>query len=111
MKPAFAFTAAYFVSIAVAPATTLIFDNLSTGPMPTSYSNFLWSGFQVVNGTTTFGGYSNAVVSRFNVIGNIDSRFATVSNNPAIGVFTLNSAYLTAAYNDGLHVEAQGFSG
>jgi hypothetical protein len=111
MKSAFAIAAVSFAAIFPAPGATLFFDNISTGTMPASYSNFQWSGFQVVSGLTTFGGYSNAVVSPKNVIGNIDSRFATVSNNPAFAFFTLNSAYLTSAYNDGLHVEAQGFAG
>ena len=52
MKTAFAIVSAFLVSVAVAPATTIFFDTLSAGPMPTNYSGFEWSGWVTVSPTT-----------------------------------------------------------
>src|ERR1041385_2732768 len=113
MKTAIVLAIAYLVSIVITPATTLLFDELSPSNLPTNYSGFQWSGWLVANDAPILPPnlYSNAIVSPHNVIGNIDGRSTTLGNGPAFLFFNLNSAYLTAEYNDGLQIEVQGFSG
>jgi PEP-CTERM motif len=100
--------------MAVAQNEILTFDdltyvyNFNGDPVPNGYGGLQWQNFTYLDGTTVpASGYINGIVSPNNVILN---DFA----NPALfsdGSFNFNSAYLTAAWNDGLQVEAQGFVG
>jgi hypothetical protein len=109
MKSLIKLACIYLVSSATALATVITFDNLPTGNIPANYSGFQWSGFTTLNALSGAGfGYTNAVVSPSNVIVDIDGRFATLSNSAP---FNLNSAYLTAPYDDGLNLEVQGYTG
>jgi hypothetical protein len=98
-----------------AQAGTLTFDDLpgNGSPIPNGYGGFNWTNMWVLNGDTYSGnpsGYQNGVVSHSNVAFNAFGSPASliVSSNNA---FTFNSTYLTAAWNDGLHVEVQGYNG
>jgi hypothetical protein len=93
---------------------TLGFDDLANPPpggMPirVPYGGLQWNNFNYVNGLTyTFpNGYSNAVVSAPNVVYNGGAEPASLSG----GIFDLDSAYLTGAWNDFLQVEVKGFFG
>jgi hypothetical protein len=105
---------------AVAQTVILTFDDLVPGslpgadapyegPIPNAYDGFQWNNFGVIDNTlsSTVSGYNNAVISPNNVAFNERGNPALVSD----GFFNLNSAYLTAAWNDGLQVEVQGFIG
>ena len=94
---------------ALAPATTVTFDDLpgvvsGTFPaVPDSYGGLHWTNFVVKNGTdSSLNGYRNGVVSPKMVLFNLWENPAAVSGVP----FTLNSAYFTGAWNDGLHIRA-----
>jgi hypothetical protein len=56
----------------------------------------------------TASGYQNGVLSANNVAFNGSGNPAELSSS---GPFDLNSAWLTAAWNDGLQLEVQGFAG
>jgi hypothetical protein len=117
MKTLIRIVGIYFAYVAVSSATTITFDDLSTGtfagiPIPANYVGLQWSGFQVRNGETSSvilgNPYHKAVVSPDNVAGNIDGRSATFSSSSA---FDLDSAYLTAIGSASLHLEVEGFVG
>ena len=76
---------------------------------PSGYYGLQWINFEVLN-TKDFAvsGYESGVVSPDNVAFNSGGGPAAFSSSAA---FDLDSAYLTAAWNDGLQVEAQGFVG
>jgi hypothetical protein len=91
-------------------------DNGSGTPIANGYAGLEWNYFGVVNGLTVNGvngytgsGYHNGVVSQDNVAYNVNGGLALFYVNT--GAFNLNSAYLTAAWNDGLHVEVLGYVG
>ena len=94
-----------------AQATVLTFEDLppisNYAPIPNSYGGFNWDNFSYRNGSDpaiSRTGYDTGRVSGNNVAYNS-------SGNPAIvndGVFNFNSAYLTAAWNDGLSVTVEG---
>jgi hypothetical protein len=110
------FTAA---SVWVAQSATLTFDDLATpydgyeyrAPIA-SYGGLQWSNFYVFNVSDTLhyqiSGYPHALVSPKNVAFNW---FGDPAQVRSATPFSLNSAYLTAAWNDGLHVEVKGFTG
>jgi hypothetical protein len=107
-------------------AQTITFDNLNTGalpgatfpfeaPIPNGYEGLQWNNMWVLDipldiqdgGSIAGSGYDKGLVSGSNVAFN-------AAGNPALisaGSFNLNSAYLTAAWNNGLQVEVQGFVG
>jgi uncharacterized repeat protein (TIGR03803 family) len=90
----------------------ITFDDLSgTGlAVPAGYEQLTWSNFYYLNGTD-YGqpsGFAAGVVSTNNVAFNNQGGPAVMSE---AAPFTLLSAYLTAAWNDNLQVEAQGYSG
>jgi hypothetical protein len=99
--------------------TSLIeFDDLgdATGTsgiqVPNGYGNgnFTWDGFYVVDGvneTDNPSGFQAGVISPNNVAFNGNGAAATLSSSQA---FTLSSAYLTAARDDDLNLEVQGYS-
>ena len=105
-------------------AQTITFDDLNpatlpggdgTGfeaPIPSLYDGLQWDNFWVMNATTLYAqygnnGYYNGLQSANNVAYNGAGNSAAFS----AGAFNLDSAYLTAAWNNGLHVEVQGFVG
>ena len=93
-------------------ATLITFDDLSDAgagsAIATGYSGFYWDNFRVLN-TGAYeikpSGYLFGTVSGQNVTYNAWSDPATISRARR---FDLNSAFLTAAWNDGLQVEVVG---
>ena len=78
-------------------------------PVPADYANLTWSNFYYLNGEVTrLSGYSAGVVSLPKVAYNNGGTPASIS---ASSPFVLFSADLTAAVNDNLQVEAQGYVG
>jgi hypothetical protein len=110
------FTAA---QVWVVQSATLAFDDLATpydgyeyrAPI-VSYGGLQWGNFYVFDVTDSLhyqtSGYPHALVSPRNVAFNWFGNPAQVSSTTP---FDLNSAYLTAAWNDGLQVEVKGFTG
>lgn len=93
------------VASSAAFADTLNFDSF-TGSLNTSnYGGFTWSNFSVTNAATSTSGYHNGTVSGTNVAFNAFSNPASFSN--ANG-FTLNNAFFTGAWNDGVSVHVVG---
>lgn len=113
--------AVWFGSIGMAFAQTeiLMFDDLpftfnANGvPIPSGYGGLQWQNFSLLDVRPSASpiaspnGYNNSDVSPYNVIVNGAGNPAFISD----GSFDLDSAFLTAAWNDGLQVEAQGFVG
>jgi hypothetical protein len=98
---------------AVAQATVLTFDDISPVPefadslIPNGYGGFNWDNFYYIDGSdpsVSFTGYDNGRVSGDYVSYNGSGNPSVVSNS----VFDFNSAYLTAAWNDGLSVTVEG---
>ena len=88
----------------------LTFDTLTLGTVPAGYGGLNWNNFAVLNGVI-YGenpsGYHAGMVSISNVVYNIGGSAASITSaNP----FNLYSAYLTAAWNDNLQVEAKGYT-
>lgn len=103
------------IAACAAPASagpiTLGFDDLVDlqTPIPDGYGGLNWQNMWVVNGDTAgTSGYLNGMVSPDNVAYNNRGNEASV-NGP--GSFTFDSAYFTAAWNDGLTVTIGGYSG
>ena len=106
-----------FASSTFSQTTELLtFDDLpgasNSGPffyVPGGYGGLQWSNFIPLDGThDVASGYQNGVVSPNNVI---FSGFNTVGSFGNAAGFDLNSAYLTAAWNDGMQVEVRGYIG
>ncbi|NER28222.1 MAG: PEP-CTERM sorting domain-containing protein, partial [Symploca sp. SIO1C4] len=95
-----------------AEATVLTFDDITTSPykiISDGYGGFDWTNFGVVNRSYVPNtGYDNGTVSEDYTAYNRYSRPVTVSSD---SVFDFNGAYLTAAWNTGLNILVQGFSG
>ncbi|MEH2435359.1 MAG: PEP-CTERM sorting domain-containing protein, partial [Nostoc sp.] len=96
---------------AVAQATVLTFDDIAPisyyEQIPNGYGGFNWDNFDYINGSSpkvTREGYDNGRFSGDYVAFNADGNPALVSNS----VFDFNSAYLTAAWNNGLSVTVKG---
>ena len=111
----------YFASAGMClGATSLItFDDLAPlynngfyeNPIPNGYNGLQWNNFWVLDAVDYFdapSGYQYGMISAKNVAFNNYGNPALFSGN---GTFDLDSAYLTAAWNDGLQVEVQGFVG
>ncbi len=103
--------------IAGAQAQIMTFDDLPTplssgnSVVPNGYGGLQWQNFNYLNGVTLPldpSGYQYADVSPDNVAYNDRSALATITSGTA---FDLDSAYLTAAWRDGLQVEVEGFVG
>jgi hypothetical protein len=100
---------------AFAQTEILTFDNLpGVGgynqylSIPNGYGRLQWQNLLYMDGLAQIpSGYLNGVVSPNNIAFNGGGNPGLVSD----GSFNLNSAYLTAAWNDGLQVEVQGFVG
>jgi MYXO-CTERM domain-containing protein len=104
-----------------ARATVLDFEGLplsstSEGwlaPIPNGYGGFQWDSLFTVMDATTFvgnpSGYLSGRVSGNNVAFN--GYAEEVGFWLASGTFTLNSLYLTGAWNNNLNIEIKGYSG
>jgi len=99
------------LTIPTGSAALITFDDLP-GPgsdIPPGYHNLTWSNFYYLN-AMAYGqpsGYLAGMISASNVAYNGYGPAAMVASGP----FDLLSAYLTAAWNDNLRVEVQGFTG
>lgn len=102
-------------------STLLTFDDLPIqqyyGTVPNGYGGLQWTEFGIIqpqNYPINPGGYLAGMVSApnvaFNAYVNADGS-TTGSFYVANSLFDLDSAYLTAAWNDGLSVTVQGFVG
>lgn len=103
-----AVAAAVLICSARADAAAIIdFDGLPYGLLPAGYgdSSFSWKNFASI-ATPVASGYRNGVVDGNGVGFNYFARPATLSSTSS---FTLNSAYFTGAWNDGLQVTVLGF--
>jgi hypothetical protein len=94
-----------------ARADVVTFDDLSDGgggtPISSPYHGLNWTNFGVLN-TVLYpnpSGYKNGTVSAPNVAYNENGLPASISGTSP---FTFNSAYFTAAWNDGLNVTVVG---
>jgi len=99
--------------VPVAGATFLDFEGLADrAKIPDGYGGFDWSGwFWALDAARDPrpSGYKDGLVSGKNVA--LNGFFADVSFWIPSGTFTLNSLYLTGAFNDGLHVDITGCPG
>ncbi|ODH02891.1 hypothetical protein A4S05_02305 [Nostoc sp. KVJ20] len=97
---------------AVAQAAVLTFDDIAPISgftlIPNDYGGFNWDNFYYTNGSNAISrtGYDNGRVSGDYVAFNGFGNPALVSDD----VFDFNSAYLTAAWNDGLSVTVEGLN-
>ncbi|MCC5625664.1 PEP-CTERM sorting domain-containing protein [Nostoc sp. CHAB 5715] len=98
---------------AVAQATVLTFDDIAPisylSPIPNGYGGFNWDNFYYRNGSDSaisLTGYDNGRVSGDYLSFNGFGEPAVVSD----GIFDFNSAYLTAAWNDGLSITVEGLN-
>jgi len=94
------------------------FDDLygpasSVAPIAPGYHGLAWNGLDVLDGVDFVfqpSGYSAGVVSPKNVVYPINGDVYTSQNGSISGgLFDLNSAYLTATFNDDLNVQALGY--
>ena len=97
----------------VAQAAVLTFDDIAPienfAEIPDGYGGFNWNNFYYINGSYINGedtGYDNGRVSGDYVSFNWFANQAIVSDS----VFDFNSAYITAAWNDGLSVTVEGLN-
>ena len=95
-----------------ASAITITFDDLPDDkvPVPSGYAGLEWDNFYYLDGApyASIGGYADAFISPSRIGYNGFGFPATFSS---ISLFTLNSAYLTAAWNDDLEVTITGLLG
>jgi hypothetical protein len=106
--------------VTASPAFTIEFDDLTTptldtgdgfyfGEIPNGYNGFTWNNLNPIDGLTSTGsGYQTGVISPnndcFNSYGDPGSMTSTQP-------FNFYSAYLTAAWTDGLELEVEGYAG
>lgn len=108
------FVLIYLAAAAGAFGETLTFDDLSPGDgiinVPNGYGGLNWNNFLVFNPTLVDPGtgYQNGMVSAPN---DVFDGYATPASITDSQPFNLDSAYLTAAYYDGLNLEVQGYNG
>jgi uncharacterized repeat protein (TIGR03803 family) len=93
-------------------AATITFDELSgtEQPVPSGYGGLTWSNFDYMDALTMGqeSGFTAGMISPPNVAYNYNGTPASIiSINP----FDFLSGYLTAAWNDNLRVEVQGYTG
>ena len=93
-----------------AEATVITFDDVTTGTeslIPNGYSGLLWNNFYVFDGTLMYpgSGYDNGTVTEDYVALNGNPNPAAFSDAP----FTFNGCYLTAAWNEDLNIQVEGF--
>ncbi len=112
MKFALAAVALAAAAVAVPAAAVVINFDDTSGFIANGYNGFNWNNFVVLNGDTYTGnpsGYGAGVVSHSNVALNAFAAPAAIS--VATGTFKLTSAYMTAAWNDGLTIQVDGYLG
>ena len=96
----------------IAPATTLTFDNIPNvfaygSPIPNGYGGLTWNNFYCLDGADSPNtGYDTGMVSSPCVAYNGFGDPASMSGSP----IALNSAYFTGVYNNGLNIQADGYS-
>ena len=121
MKPNPTLTYVYIVAVAVAnsgdAASLLTFDDLSPvsagnsrAVIQNGYGGVQWNNFAVLNGLARplTEGYRTGTVSPDNVAFNLFGNPASISSGTG---FTLNSAYMTAAFVNGMQLGVQGWMG
>ncbi len=96
-------TALVVGSMGYASATTINFDDIATGNIANGYAGMDWSNFSVHNALPQASGYHNAPVSGSQTAFNPFGTPASMSSSTA---FTLNDAYFTAAWRDGMNIHA-----
>lgn len=88
-----------------ASAETLTFEGFSSmSSVPNGYGGLNWSNFSV-NSPTSTSGYLNGIVSGTSVAYNSFANPASISSSTA---FTLNNAFFTGAWNNGLTIHVTG---
>lgn len=100
--------------IGPANAAIINFDDLNTGGsytlIPNGYQGFNWNNFYAISQSySPQSGYGKGTASAPNVAFNGFGDPASFS--PVSGTFDFNSAYLTAAWSDGLNILVEGFLG
>jgi len=105
-----ALACAWVIGATPAKALTIGFDDVSADTsLPMGYEGFTWDNFWVLNGETyADSGYKAGVVSVSNVAFNAFGVPASLSRDVP---FTLVSAWLTAAWHDGLSLQIDGYRG
>ncbi|HWA28134.1 MAG TPA: VPDSG-CTERM sorting domain-containing protein [Lacunisphaera sp.] len=105
------FLAALAVSVTAAKAELLTFEDLgSFDELYDGYHGFNWDNLYTYDTTgASPSGYPNGVVSGHNVVFNSGGSDGMVIASS--GQFDFNSAYFTAAWNDGLTLQAIGYNG
>jgi len=105
--------------VTASPAFTIRFDDLTTPTLDTgdgfyygdildNYNGFIWNNLDVIDGLTSTGsGYQTGIISPNNDCFNA---YGDPASMTASQPFNLYSAYLTAAWTDGLEVEVQGYA-
>src|SRR5690349_4056930 len=105
-----------FSAVAQSGSVTRVvtFDDLTPGTewtlIPNGYANLRWSSFGALNGSLRPAreGYRTGTISLSNIAFNIEGNPAAISSPVACDV---KSAYLTAAFTEGLQVAVQGWTG
>lgn len=108
-------TVILLASAGISYGDTILFDDIPTiDPgglaMPSGYGSLDWNNFVLLN-TSVFpyaSGYQVGTVSGNNIAVNAGGFAALVSRASSFDLF---SGYFTAAWNNGLQLEVQGFSG
>ena len=95
--------------------TFITFDDLpatTSAAVPHGYNGLTWYSFHYLDPVLTYGshlnGYQVGMVSPSNVAYNSGGSSASIASNSP---FNFASAYLTAAWNDHMQVEAIGYAG
>lgn len=96
-------TALFGSSMACAMANTITFDDITPGTIANGYEGFNWTNFSAHNALPLTSGYRNAPVSGTQTAFNSFGAPATMASSTA---FTLNNAFFTAAWRDGLNIHA-----
>ena len=90
-------------------AEVITFDDLPApyAPIPNDYAGLQWQNFWYIDtNNISPSGYRNGAVSPKNVAYDFGAGTAVLSGP----LFNMNSGYVTAAWNDGLQIEVQGFT-
>lgn len=97
-------TAMFAGSMTCAMATTITFDDIAPGAIANGYEGFDWTNFSAHNALPLTSGYRYAPVSGTQTAFNPFGAPATMASSTA---FTLNNAFFTAAWRDGLNIHAE----
>ncbi|MEN9868241.1 MAG: hypothetical protein RL748_3831 [Pseudomonadota bacterium] len=95
------------LSAGVASADTITFDNLATGFIANGYAGFDWNNFYNTSAPAN-SGYVGGTVSAPNIAFNAYGNAASFSKATA---FSLDNAFFTGAWNDGLQIHVVGTGG